>query len=142
MLKKCEFIGKRSNSFVMQVAKNGFAVVDFGRFVSPARRWQAPDQSRYCRIYWLAHQLLNSSRENLGIERHTRGTTMLDQRQSSNHVFSSTQHLRHDLMIELGRLELAIEAAHGSAEQDGAIGMLQNKQARVNAALEKLPLDC
>lgn len=52
---------------------------------------------------------------------------------------SSTQHLRHDLMIELGRLEMAIEDAGPSPDQQAAIEALQTKRARVSAALDKLP---
>ncbi len=56
---------------------------------------------------------------------------------------SSVQHLRHDLMIELGRLEMAMEDANQrhDPEQQGMIENLQSKHARVSAALNKLPLD-
>jgi len=56
---------------------------------------------------------------------------------------SSVQHLRHDLMIELGRLEMAMEDVNQrhDSEQQGMIENLQNKHARVTAALNKLPLD-
>ena len=56
---------------------------------------------------------------------------------------SSVQHLRHDLMIELGRLEMAMDDAQQQtdAEQQLALENLQNKHARVSAALDKLPLD-
>ncbi len=63
---------------------------------------------------------------------------------NENHaIFSSAQHLRHDLMIELGRLEMAMEDRNEAqdAEQQAAFETLQNKHARVSAALDKLPLD-
>ena len=47
-------------------------------------------------------------------------------------------------MIELGRLEMAMENVtqnSADAEQQVAIENLQNKHARVSAALSKLPLD-
>lgn len=52
---------------------------------------------------------------------------------------TSVQHLRHDLMIELGRLEMALEDAGLSANQQAAIETLQTKHARVSAALDNLP---
>ncbi len=66
---------------------------------------------------------------------------MLHENQTS---ISSVQYLRHDLMIELGRLEMAMENVNHDAvdaEQQTAIETLQNKHARVSAALSKLPLD-
>jgi len=66
---------------------------------------------------------------------------MLHESQTS---ISSVQYLRHDLMIELGRLEMAMENVtqnSADAEQQVAIENLQNKHARVSAALSKLPLD-
>jgi hypothetical protein len=56
---------------------------------------------------------------------------------------SSTQHLRHDLMIELGRLEMAMEDAsqHKEMDRQAALENLQHKHARVSAALDKLPQD-
>lgn len=57
---------------------------------------------------------------------------------------SSVQHLRHDLMIELGRLEMALDDAQqqqADAEQQQTLENLQSKYARVSAALDKLPLD-
>lgn len=56
----------------------------------------------------------------------------------------SVQYLRHDLMIELGRLEMAMEDAHlrpADAERQTAIETLQAKHARVSAALNRLPPD-
>jgi hypothetical protein len=60
-----------------------------------------------------------------------------------HHSISSVQHLRHDLMIELGRLEMAMEDANErhDPDQQSMIDYLQNKYARVTAALSKLPLD-
>ena len=62
---------------------------------------------------------------------------MLNEQHAS--PISSVQHLRHDLMIELGRLEMALEDAGLGANQQAAIETLQTKHARVSAALEKLP---
>ena len=47
--------------------------------------------------------------------------------------------LRHDLMIELGRLEMAIEEvrSHHSAN-DQALTPLETKLARINEALTRL----
>ena len=57
-----------------------------------------------------------------------------------NHAtITSAQHLRHDLMIELGRLEMAMEDARRSPNLE--IAALQNKHERVSAALSRLPLD-
>ncbi|GAH38347.1 MAG: hypothetical protein J0I77_06880 [Rudaea sp.] len=63
---------------------------------------------------------------------------------TENHTsISSVQHLRHDLMIELGRLEMAMEDANRrqDTEQQSTIESLQNKHARVSAALSRLPQD-
>jgi hypothetical protein len=64
---------------------------------------------------------------------------------TENHTsISSVQHLRHDLMIELGRLEMAMEDAsrrQDAEEQQSTIESLQNKHARVSAALSRLPQD-
>ncbi|MBS0589607.1 MAG: hypothetical protein JSR65_03095 [Proteobacteria bacterium] len=56
---------------------------------------------------------------------------------------SNVQYLRHDLMIELGRLEMAMEDADQGQFHDvpSSIEMLRNKHARVSAALSSLPLD-
>ncbi|MBS0584199.1 MAG: hypothetical protein JSS42_13965 [Proteobacteria bacterium] len=57
---------------------------------------------------------------------------------------SSVQYLRHDLMIELGRLEMVMEDYDQFAtdsDRQITIENLQNKHARVSAALGKLPLD-
>lgn len=51
--------------------------------------------------------------------------------------------LRHDLMIELGRLEMAMEDAcsrHG-ANDSNAMESLQTKHARIADALNRLPQD-
>jgi hypothetical protein len=49
--------------------------------------------------------------------------------------------LRHDLMIELGRLEMAMEDAcsRQGANDPSAIESLQTKHARIAAALSRLP---
>jgi hypothetical protein len=48
--------------------------------------------------------------------------------------------LRHDLMIELGRLEMAIEDArtHHSANDQHALTPLETKLARITEALNRL----
>lgn len=48
--------------------------------------------------------------------------------------------LRHDLMIELGRLEMAIEdvRGHSSANDSSSIAPLETKLARINEALSRL----
>lgn len=47
--------------------------------------------------------------------------------------------LRHDLMIEMGRLEMAIEdARHQPSANDHSIDPLQSKLARINEALSRL----
>ncbi len=53
----------------------------------------------------------------------------------SNPIF-----LRHDLMIELGRLEMSMEDAnnHPSANDQRQVEPLQVKIARINEALESL----
>ncbi len=50
--------------------------------------------------------------------------------------------LRHDLMIELGRLEMAMDdmREHTSVSQtEQHIAHLENRRARINEALSKLP---
>ncbi|HEY0178355.1 MAG TPA: hypothetical protein VGC30_01845 [Dokdonella sp.] len=47
--------------------------------------------------------------------------------------------LRHDLMIELGRLEMAIDDARAQANPSEAIGQLESRCAKINEALAKLP---
>lgn len=48
--------------------------------------------------------------------------------------------LRHDLMIELGRLEMAIDSARMSAPAaNDTVGQLETRCARINEALSKLP---
>lgn len=49
--------------------------------------------------------------------------------------------LRHDLMIELGRLEMAIDDVRLTqpAANDQIVGELQSKCARINEALSRLP---
>ncbi|MEP6485386.1 MAG: hypothetical protein ABJB01_13125 [Rudaea sp.] len=48
--------------------------------------------------------------------------------------------LRHDLMIEMGRLEMAIEQvrSHASANDGPALTPLEQRLARVNEALSRL----
>ncbi|MHB8447643.1 MAG: hypothetical protein ACYC7G_00620 [Rudaea sp.] len=48
--------------------------------------------------------------------------------------------LRHDLMIEMGRLEMAIEdARHDTSANDAdALSPLETKLARINEALSRL----
>lgn len=46
--------------------------------------------------------------------------------------------LRHDLMIELGRLEMAIDSARTQAANDTVV-QLESRCARINEALSKLP---
>jgi hypothetical protein len=48
--------------------------------------------------------------------------------------------LRHDLMIELGRLEMAIEEVrcHHSANDQESLNPLQTKLANINEALSRL----
>ncbi len=50
--------------------------------------------------------------------------------------------LRHDLMIELGRLEMAMQDMRGSSAVDQATSQLQqleSRRARINEALSRLP---
>lgn len=50
--------------------------------------------------------------------------------------------LRHDLMIELGRLEMAMQDMRlGSALNEGAtqLQQLETRRARINEALSRLP---
>jgi hypothetical protein len=47
--------------------------------------------------------------------------------------------LRHDLMIELGRLEMAIDSARNEPAANDTMGQLETRFARVNEALAKLP---
>ena len=50
--------------------------------------------------------------------------------------------LRHDLMIELGRLEMAMDDMREHAAQDQSraqIAQLETRRARINEALSKLP---
>ena len=48
--------------------------------------------------------------------------------------------LRHDLMIEMGRLEMAIDhaRAHEAANDQQALAPLESKLARINEALSRL----
>lgn len=47
--------------------------------------------------------------------------------------------LRHDLMIELGRLEMAIDDARTQTAANDTVPQLQSRCARINEALSKLP---
>jgi hypothetical protein len=50
--------------------------------------------------------------------------------------------LRHDLMIELGRLEMAMQDMRSAAAMDQATAQLQqleSRRARINEALSRLP---
>lgn len=47
--------------------------------------------------------------------------------------------LRHDLMIELGRLEMAIDHAREQAAANDTVDQLESRCARINEALAKLP---
>ena len=46
--------------------------------------------------------------------------------------------LRHDLMIELGRLEMAIDAAR-TRPTDEAVDRLESRCAQISEALNRLP---
>jgi hypothetical protein len=48
--------------------------------------------------------------------------------------------LRHDLMIEMSRIEMAIDYARGheAANDQRALAPLENKLARINEALSRL----
>lgn len=47
--------------------------------------------------------------------------------------------LRHDLMIELGRLEMAIDSARTQPAANDTVGQLESRFAKINDALNKLP---
>ncbi len=47
--------------------------------------------------------------------------------------------LRHDLMIELGRLEMAIDSARTQPAANDTLGQLETRCAKINEALSKLP---
>ena len=48
--------------------------------------------------------------------------------------------LRHDLLIEMGRLEMALDYArgHDAANEQQALAPLETKLARINEALSRL----
>ena len=48
--------------------------------------------------------------------------------------------LRHDLMIELGRLEMAIDKARAQVAANDTVGQLESRCAHINEALSKLPV--
>jgi len=73
--------------------------------------------------------------------KNSQGDVMLNEQHAS---ISSVQYLRHDLMIELGRLEMVMEDYDQYATDNDrqiTIENLQNKYTHVSAALNKLPLD-
>ncbi|MEO7064400.1 MAG: hypothetical protein ABI082_11600 [Dokdonella sp.] len=47
--------------------------------------------------------------------------------------------LRHDLMIELGRLEMAIDSARSHESANDAVHQLETRCAKINEALSQLP---
>jgi hypothetical protein len=47
--------------------------------------------------------------------------------------------LRHDLMIELGRLEMAIEGARAETVSNTSLDQLETRFAKINEALSRLP---
>lgn len=47
--------------------------------------------------------------------------------------------LRHDLMIELGRLDMAIDRAQLGESAAAALADLQTRRAHLNEALSRLP---
>ena len=47
--------------------------------------------------------------------------------------------LRHDLMIELGRLEMAIDSARAHESANDAVHQLETRCAKINEALSQLP---
>lgn len=47
--------------------------------------------------------------------------------------------LRHDLMIELGRLEMAIDSVRLQEAANDTLGRLESRHAKINEALSRLP---
>lgn len=47
--------------------------------------------------------------------------------------------LRHDLMIELDRLEMAIDSARSQVPANDAVHQLETRCAKINEALSQLP---
>ena len=47
--------------------------------------------------------------------------------------------LRHDLMIELGRLEMALDSVRSHESANDAVHQLESRCARINEALSQLP---
>lgn len=47
--------------------------------------------------------------------------------------------LRHDLMIELGRLEMAMDSARLQPAANDTLDQLESRCAKINEALSKLP---
>jgi len=59
---------------------------------------------------------------------------------TSNALTLNPLFLRHDLMIEMGRLEMALDhaRAHEAANEQQALAPLETKLARINEALSRL----
>lgn len=60
-----------------------------------------------------------------------------------NHAASASFNplfLRHDLIIELGRLEMAIDNARTQEAANDTVDQLETRCARINEALAKLPV--
>jgi hypothetical protein len=87
--------------------------------------------TRRTRIQTLARRLLNHLHGNPGASAMNHAASL-----SINPLF-----LRHDLMIELGRLEMAIDDVRTTqpAANDRLVNELETKCARINEALSKLP---
>ena len=47
--------------------------------------------------------------------------------------------LRHDLMIELGRLEMAMDSVRTQAAANETLEQLETRCAKINEALSRLP---
>lgn len=61
---------------------------------------------------------------------------------SSSTIRLNPLFLRHDLMIELGRLEMAMQDMRGTSAAEQAASQLQqleSRRARINEALSRLP---
>lgn len=53
--------------------------------------------------------------------------------------FNNPLFLRHDLMIELGRLEMAIDGVRAQGTANDTLDRLESRHAKINEALNKLP---
>lgn len=47
--------------------------------------------------------------------------------------------MRHDLMIELGRLEMAIDSSRAQQAASDTVNRLESRCAKISEALSKLP---